>query len=323
MKFLRNHLNIRYISSFSEIKASDYGAFIVGSDQVWRPKYNPALKHSFLDFTWNDGGRKNRRRLISEEKRDGGWNVRRIAYSVSFGCDGWEYTERQTALATELAGRFDALSFRELSGVKNAAEHLGVNAVTALDPTMLLDAEDFLGLIEPRKDCSHPSGMTGRKHQELTGEERLKAERHSGVFEYVLDRTAETEGLVAGLEKQLAMPIRRFLTANPRGREEISLRVQPSVESWIAGISGADFVLTDSFHACVFSILFHRPFAVVGNRSRGLSRISWLLGQFGLESRLLGAGESIPKHDIDWEGVDERLEHLRAESLEFLRRNLS
>lgn len=301
VKFCRKHLNIRNISSFSEIKASDYDAFVVGSDQVWRPKYNPALMHSFLDFTWDDGGRGNRRVPGSGEKRDGGWDVRRIAYAVSFGSDCWEYTERQTALAAELAARFDALSFREMSGVRNAAEHLGVKSSAVLDPTMLLGAEDFLGLMAPRKDCECPSG----------------------VFEYVLDRTVETQRIVAGLEKHLAMPVRRFLTANPRGREEISFRVQPSVESWIAGIAGADFVLTDSFHACVFSILFHRPFAVVGNRSRGLSRIEWLLGQFGLEDRLVGEGGSMAEHVIDWENVDARLERLRAESLEFLKRELS
>lgn len=315
--FFRKYLNIRYISSFSEIRASDYDAFVVGSDQVWRPKYNPALMHSFLDFTWKDKRRKSLHRHSAGRKRPEGWDVRRIAYAVSFGCDGWEYSGRQTALASELAGRFDALSFREISGVRNAAEHLGTDSVTVLDPTMLLDADDYLGLIgrrkEQRKGFSRPL--------EMTEGERAEIERGTGVFEYILDGTAETEALLAELEACLAQPVRRFIPANPRGREEISLRVQPSVESWIAGIADAGFVLTDSFHACVFSILFHRSFAVVGNRGRGLSRITWLLEQFGLQDRLL-CGPSLPKDDISWDSVDARLERLREESVEFLKKNL-
>ncbi len=333
LRFFRKYLNIRYISSFSEIRTSDYDAYVVGSDQVWRPKYNQALMHSFLDFTWKDKGRKCLHGLSADGKRPVGWDVRRIAYAVSFGCDGWEYSERQTALACELAGRFDALSFRELSGVRNASEHLGTDSVTVLDPTMLLDADDYLGLIgrcrEPRKDFSRPLEMTeGGRLEVIAGEklvvkdgERAETERGTGVFEYILDRTAETEALVAELEACLAQPVRRFIPANPRGREEISLRVQPSVESWIAGIADAGFVLTDSFHACVFSILFHRPFAVVGNRGRGLSRITWLLSQFGLQDRLL-CGPSLPKGDIRWDSVDARLECLREDSVEFLKKNL-
>ena len=341
LEFFRKYLNIRYISSFSEISASDYDAFVVGSDQVWRPKYNPALMHSFLDFTWEDKGRKSHHGLPSDGKRPVGWDVDRIAYAVSFGCEGWEYSDRQTALASELAGRFDALSFRELSGVRNASEHLGTDSVTVLDPTMLLDADDYLGLIwrhkGQHKDFSRPLEMTEGEQFAVTADEKPVVtegertetergtgvfEREAGVFEYVLDWTAETEALVAELEADLARPVHRFLPANPRGREEISLRVQPSVESWIAGIAGAGFVLTDSFHACVFSILFHRPFAVVGNRGRGLSRITWLLEQFGLENRLVGNASSFPECDIDWNAVDARLERLRAESLEFLKKNL-
>ncbi len=379
VRFFRKYLNIRYISSFSEIRASDYDAFVVGSDQVWRPKYNPALMHSFLDFTWENDftrGDSGRTRVCSSagEESGGGRDVRRIAYAVSFGCDAWEYTERQTALAAGLAGRFNALSFRENSGVKNAAEHLGVEAVTVLDPTMLLDAGDYRRLVGARGDSPKDSregftedsregftedsregftedfregftedsregftkvfrdgftedsreGFTAGEQPGTTCGESPENDGNSGVFEYVLDNTAETADLVASLERQLAIPVRRFLGADPRGREEISLRVQPSVESWIEGIADAGFVLTDSFHACVFSILFHRPFAVVGNRSRGLSRIIWLLEQFGLESRLLcNVEDSIPESEIDWESVDARLGLLRAESCEFLRANLS
>ena len=329
VRFFRQHINIRYISSFDEILPSDYDAFVVGSDQVWRPKYNRSLMNSYLDFTWKDRGDFGIRALDAVEHKGHhkhvkpqGWDIRRVAYAVSFGFDCWEYTKRQTALASELAGRFDALSFREVSGVKSAEEHLGVKSVSVLDPTMLLSAEDYLSLIGRREDSSHPFERIGEERFEMPmGEYVETSVQHAGVFEYVLDRTAETEALVAELEAGLAKPVRRFLPASPRGREEISLRVQPSVESWISGIAGADFVLTDSFHACVFSILFHKSFAVIGNPDRGLSRIVWLLGQFGLGDRLVGA-DGIPQKDINWEKVDYKLSELKEEAFGFLNNNL-
>lgn len=64
-------------------------------------------------------------------------------------------------------------------------------------------------------------------------------------------------------------------------------RVLPSVENWLASFRDADFVVTDSFHACVFSILFNKPFVVIANKERGLSRFTSLLSQFNLQSHLL------------------------------------
>ena len=309
VRFFREYMNIRYVSSFNEIGSDDYDAFVVGSDQVWRPKYNPNLLHSYLDFTWADAGRHDGSAPAeAADGMSGGWNVRRLAYAVSFGSDVWEYPKALTRRARRLAARFDALSFRELSGVENAGKHLGVSSETVLDPAMLFDADEYVGLIRLRK-----GQCRGRRKDFSPPLE---------ILEYILDRTADTGALVTRLEGQLAMPARRFLTANPRGRGEISLRVQPSVESWISGICGASYVITDSFHACVFSILFHRPFAVVGNRGRGLSRIEWLLGQLGLESRFVGNGDSLPGQDMDWDDVDARLDRLRSESMDFLKKNL-
>ena len=53
-------------------------------------------------------------------------------------------------------------------------------------------------------------------------------------------------------------------------------RILPAVETWIRGFYDAKFVVTDSFHACVFSIIFGKPFTVFANDSRGLSRITSL-----------------------------------------------
>ena len=63
--------------------------------------------------------------------------------------------------------------------------------------------------------------------------------------------------------------------------------IQPPVEEWLRGFYDAEFVVTDSFHACVFSILFNKPFIVIGNEGRGIARFESLLKTFGLEERLV------------------------------------
>ena len=69
-KFTATHINLTGCSDFFSIQQEEYGAFVVGSDQIWRPVYNTSnLMHSYLDFayTWN--------------------RIRRVAYAASFGVD--------------------------------------------------------------------------------------------------------------------------------------------------------------------------------------------------------------------------------------------
>lgn len=102
---------------------------LVGSDQVWRPKYNYFLEDMFLRFVNN-------------------LPVKRVSYAASFGVDEWEYSLEQTKACSALARKFNAISVREESGVKLCKEHLGVNATWVLDPTLLLRKEDYLKLCQ-------------------------------------------------------------------------------------------------------------------------------------------------------------------------------
>jgi len=101
-----------------------FDAFIVGSDQCWRPCYSANIANYFLDFAADK-------------------DVKRIAYAASFGVDDWEYTDEQTRLAAKLAKEMDAVSVREESGQKLCKKYLGVDASWVLDPTLLLGKAGF------------------------------------------------------------------------------------------------------------------------------------------------------------------------------------
>lgn len=107
-----------------------FDAFIVGSDQVWRPVFSPCLKNFFLDF-------------LKEEKNK---NVKRLAYAASFGVDEWDISEKTTKDILPLAQRFDKISVREESGIELCKSHLEVVGELMPDPTMLLSQEDYLKL---------------------------------------------------------------------------------------------------------------------------------------------------------------------------------
>ena len=94
-----------------------------------------------------------------------------------------------------------------------------------------------------------------------------------------------------------------------------------NVEQWLRGFYDAEFVVTDSFHACVFSIIFNKPFIVIGNAERGLTRFESLLRVFGLEDHLLyHFSDYNPNHSysINVKALNTKLVQLRNDSLKFL-----
>lgn len=100
-------------------------AYVVGSDQVWRPVYSPCLSNYFLDFLAPDDP------------------APRVAYAASFGTDEWEYSRRQAVRCGRLLRRFTAVSVREAGGVSLCRRLGREDAVQVLDPTMLLDTTDY------------------------------------------------------------------------------------------------------------------------------------------------------------------------------------
>jgi exopolysaccharide biosynthesis predicted pyruvyltransferase EpsI len=100
----------------------------------------------------------------------------------------------------------------------------------------------------------------------------------------------------------------------------------PSVESWLQAFHDAPFVVTDSFHGTVFSILFNKPFIAVGNSARGMARFESLLSQFGLADRLVESPRKVSPElvhsQIDWEAVNDKREALSSASRQFLQTKL-
>lgn len=259
-------------------------AIVVGSDQVWRPYYSPCISNYFLDF-------------LSEDSK-----IKRISYAASFGGDNWTFSPEQTAQCAALLKKFDAVSVREKSAIKLCKEHFGVNAVQSLDPTLLLDAEDYLRICPERKG--------GR----------------GNLFCYVLDMNPQKQAVINRIAENTGKKVFESMPTLPPDiynlYGDIDKCVYPPVEDWLSAFNEADMVVTDSFHGTVFSIIFNKPFFVIGNEGRGLARFQSLLSMFGLEDRLITSDNVDVSGEINWEKVNNCRKGLRQESMNFINTSL-
>lgn len=269
---------------YNYTKTKKFDAYIVGSDQVWRPKYSPCITNYYLDFA---------------EKQ----NVKRIAYAASFGVDKWEYTNHQSQKCAILAKKFDMVTVREISAIRLCHKYLGVDAFLALDPTLLLDKDDYIKLVENEKE----------------------PKRKGNLFCYILDPSAEKNKLIDNVSHSLCLVPFSIMTKNNIMKENIQLEIEncifPRVTEWVRSFMDAEMVVTDSFHGCVFSIIFNKLFWVIGNKERGLARFQSLLGLFGLNNRILidDIDNSFNwEESIDWNLVNKRKSELQLESKKLL-----
>ena len=107
--------------------------------------------------------------------------------------------------------------------------------------------------------------------------------------------------------------------------KNINQCVFPPVTKWLRGFMDASFVVCDSFHGAVFSIIFNKPFLVIANKERGMARFDSLLRMYGLEGRLVSENLDISSLEkpIDWVVVNRKREVMKTISLDFLRENLN
>ena len=261
--------------------AEKYDYFVVGSDQVWNAR---------IDIVRQDI--KNYLAAFARQEQ-------KIAYAASFGTDDI-LLEVEDLYKKELSA-FKAISVRETSGVsiiKNICERDDVEVV--LDPTMILTADEW------RKLEQKPKYVNNQKFVVTY----FLGGRNQKIKEYIENVAKKYKARVINLEIE-------FLW-DDRIENNDEFETTPDEFLWL--IDHAECVLTDSFHATVFSILFHKPFctferraAEKGNKMGG--RIETLLEKFGL----LQYYNSIE----DFKQLPEIYEHSHIESVLQKERELS
>lgn len=271
-------------------RRKSFNVYIVGSDQVWRPRYSPSILNFYLDFLDQINSK-----------------ARRLSYSASFGVDDWEYTSELTSRCKELIRRFDALSVRENSAQELCKKNFGVAAEWVVDPTLLLEKEDYDSLI---------IGNAKEMDSDF-------------ILSYVLDQSIEKQSIISNIEKILedkVFHINPVLSLEKDGVDEIEKYRQESVENWLKAFKFAKYVVTDSFHGTVFSILYNKPFVSICNPKRGAARFESLLAKFGLQNRMVrNVDEVTPgllREVINWDEINRRRLEQGDFGRQFLKKNM-
>lgn len=181
--------------------------------------------------------------------------ISKIAYAASFGVDIWEYTKFQTLRCKRLIKRFDAVSVREDSGISLCQNFFDMNVEDVLDPTLLLSKEEY------KKLC-----------------ENIPKIEESFLLAYILDTNNYKNKLINDVSILKGIPIKKIHADN---------NATLSIPEWLSLIRDAEYVVTDSFHGMLFSVIFNKQFIVIANKERGLTRFTSFLKKFKLLNRLV------------------------------------
>ncbi len=283
----RSETILSELDLIQHFNSSEYDIIIVGSDQVWRVDYSPNIDNFFLNFYQGP--------------------AKKISYAASFGIDEWQFSLEKTVNIKKWLESFDVISVREDSAVALCKQYLNLDCQHVLDPTLLLSKEHYENLIIdiPKQD--------------------------KGIFTYILDSSEEKENIVEKISKNLELtifnnqPIKKFKTSLFIKNE--NEYIYPKIEDWLVAFRDASFVVTDSFHGTVFSIIFNKPFITVANSQRGSARFNSLLKLFNLEDRLVTSIESFDQkiiyEKIQYHEINKILENEKNKSLDFILKGLN
>ena len=250
--------------------------FIVGADCVWAPFY---FKDSLFFFPFVDSSKK------------------KISYAPSFMNEHYDCPPDLLLSNKYYLSRFDSISVREDSGLKILKDVFGVEATQVLDPTLLLDKNDY-GEIISRDDAPADKDY---------------------VCVYLIHKYYETS--FEDLKQRISSLVDNKKLVILRQQES-----EKSVSEWLDLIVNSKVLITNSYHACCFAILFNIPFYVYNIPVSGYSRHESLMRVLGLEERIKYNTDDFEKDmlfdPIDWEKVKARLEKERIRSIDWLKEAL-
>ena len=226
---------------------------------------------------------------------DSNSKTKKIAYAASYGkrkiLDRHERNE-----ITELMADFESISCREKSGVTICEDLLTNRDIShVLDPTFLIDKEIYVN-----KFISQSNSVESNKVSLAT---------------YILDPSDDKDEIVSKIYDYA--DCNEVINLKSYGKADCIY----TIPQWLQEIHNAEFIITDSFHGMVFSIIFEKEFLVIGNEARGLDRFTSLLSILNLEDRMvLNGSEFISEHlaPLDYNKVNKILDREKMNSMFFL-----
>lgn len=276
----------RYFASREELARDlpPYDTYIAGSDQIWNVSAGDFDGSYFLPFARGNA----------------------LSYAPSFGPGGCRAAlEARKEEICACLSRFKAVSVRERGSAALLKEICGIDAEVLVDPTLLLTREEWEARM-PALDPIRPG------------------------YILIYSPSVYTRPMLRTVREAARRTGRRVILTNPiDGRlrfEALGFHKRFDCGPWefLHVLRSADLVMTTSFHAVVFSLLFERPFFAI--RDYRDNRMDHLLSSTGLSGRLIASDASGwaagDPFSVDFRAVAPFLERERRRSRDFLLKNL-
>ncbi len=261
----------------------DYDCYIAGSDQIWNPVPTDFDWSYYLTFVSHG---------------------RKISYAPSFGqLSSLGSEDTRNKIACELKS-FDKISVREKGSAENVELLTGTSPDIVLDPTLLLQKERWLRLIDTEKPI-------------IDGDY---------IFFYTLFSDPRCMQIVKTISKELNLKV---IVSNFSNQYDV---VTPFEKVYDTGpldflnlVYNARLSVCSSFHGTVFSVIFNTPFLAIDGLDD--ARITTLLTNCKLEHRAVTDKNikekcAIAMDTSDFEVANSQLEILRNRSIDFLKNNI-
>ena len=276
-KFVEDTTHVTVVKKTSSMRKDQFKYYVIGSDQVWNPYGQLPTPYDFLSFA-------------SKEKR--------ISYSASFGVSN--IPKQFASHYRRGLNGIPNISVREEAGAKIVKELTGRDVPVLVDPTMMLDAEDWRKIAQPIRQEPEGEYLLTFFLGQVSNERRSK-----------IQNIADKEGYITINLNDISDPERYVIAP----------------DEFVSYIDKASFIVTDSFHGTVFSILFNKPFVVFDRlessqtkASSMHSRIETLLSKFRLEDRYEGNMDKCKNlYETEYSHVPAILEEEREKAYKFLR----
>lgn len=223
----------------------------------------------------------------------------RFSYAASFGKS--EISENTRRKVAQYLPAFNSLSVREKSGIDIIQNSIGFTAQIVCDPVFLVDRNEWEEII--RKEIS----------------------KKKYIFVYITHLSRPIERFLERLKHSTGLNIVYAANGPKQALKQGLFQVQ-TPDKWLQLLHDAQYVVTNSFHATAFSVLFHKKFFTVvnGEKSKGINvRMYDFLSTIGLTDRIFSEiPEELDLSEINYRDIDPKIEAIREKSLEFLRENL-
>lgn len=262
---------------------------ICGSDQIWHNSYSDSNTSGwFLHF--------------------GDKKVLRIAYAASIG---HKLADTDLKLFKKLLSPLDAISVREEQAKKYAIKVGYKNTSVVLDPTLLLNKEDYKFTND---NTSRPYINTHTPY----------------VFIYILNIRTPEDLYYDKIDKYCKGYNYSIKVVTSSGycpaREVIpnSPNIYATIPEWLSLLERAECVITTSFHGMIFSLIMKKKFIVIPLKqeySASNERMEYLLSKLNLKDRIYNPSLSFSQqmeNPIDWISVSDQIQILKDESIKFL-----